>query len=94
MSKFVQTNFTLVLKQKSTTFINATSLHVNLELTLVCKYLNKIYLVLFAGSSINLAEYHGANLQSNHDSKTHTKWTMRVFIHAFIIIYAILGTYK
>ena len=38
MSKFVQINFTFFLKQKSTTFISTTSLHVNLELTLIPKY--------------------------------------------------------
>ena len=39
MSKFVQTNFTLFFMQKSTTFINATSLEVNLEPTLLHMYL-------------------------------------------------------
>ena len=38
MSKFVQTIFTLFLMQKLTTFINATSLQVNLELTLLQSY--------------------------------------------------------
>ena len=38
MSKFVETNFILFLMQKLTTFINATSLQVNFELTLLQSY--------------------------------------------------------
>ena len=42
MLKFVQINFTLFFMQKSTTFINTTSLDVNLEPTLLYKLQKKL----------------------------------------------------
>ena len=54
MSNFSLINFTMIFMQNSTTFINATSLHVNLELTLI-----HIYTLEISASRVFL----GANAQ-------------------------------